>query len=75
MTSSLKMDSDKVHVYYEVLNPEGDDIVHISHEYIISKKCKVKMLNITAQDIKGLQDSHRSEPVSSEISEVQDSSE
>ena len=53
MTSSPK--HNVVPVYYEVLNPEGDDIVHISHENIMSRSCTVSVQNLSENDIKELQ--------------------
>ena len=47
-----------VSVYYEVLNPEGDDIIHISHEDIMSRSCTVSVPNLSENDIKELQDTH-----------------
>ena len=47
-------------VYYKVLNPEGDDIVHISHENIMSRSCSVSVQNLSENDIKELQETHRS---------------
>ena len=43
-------------VYYEVLTPEGDDMVHISHRDIMSRSCSVSIQNLSENDIKELQE-------------------
>ena len=37
--------------YYEVLNPEGDDIMYISHTDIMRSKCTVQARLLTENDI------------------------
>ena len=43
-------------VYYEVLTPEGDDVIYINRKDIMSKNCSVTLENLSASDIKELQE-------------------
>ena len=40
-TSNNNSEEDTVGKYYEVLNPEGNDIMYISHSDIMRSKCSV----------------------------------
>ena len=42
--------------YYEVMNPEEDEIYSFSHQDIIASKCKVSLENLTSKDIDNIKD-------------------
>ena len=68
MTSSPKRNKDDTIVpstFYEVTTAEGGNVMHISQQDIMSKSCSVKMLNLMEQEVKELQDSHKSGMLSS----------
>ena len=54
MTSSPKHIS--ASEYYEVLTPEGDDVIYINRKEIMSRNCSVTLENLSASDIKELQE-------------------
>ena len=63
-------------VYYEVLTPEGDDVIHISHEDIMSRNCSVSLENLSVNDIKELQECTKGRiPETESTSDNQSSSE
>ena len=68
--SGLRMTSSPKHfgasVYYEVLTPEGVDVVHISHGDIMSRSCIVSVQNLSENDIKELQEINQSHKPESE---------
>ena len=37
--------------YYEVMNPEGDEIYNFSHQDIVARKCKVSLEKLSSKDI------------------------
>ena len=49
--SSHSSEDDTVGKYYEVLNPEGDDIMFISHSDIMRNKCSVRAKLLSENDI------------------------
>ena len=62
--------------YYEVLTPEGDVVIHISHVDIMSKNCSVTLENLSKHDIKELQEINKGEtPETESTSDNQSSSE
>ena len=42
--------------YYEVMNPEEDEIYSFSHQDIIARKCKVSLENLTSKDIDNIKE-------------------
>ena len=50
-TSNDNSEEDMLGKYYEVLNPEGDDIMHISHSDIMRNKCSVHAKLLSECDI------------------------
>ena len=42
--------------YYEVMNPEGDKIYHLSHQDITACKCKVSLEKLSEDDITEIKD-------------------
>ena len=71
MTSSPKHTS--ASVYYEVLTLEGDDVIYINREDIMSKNCSVTLENLSVSDIKELQE--RTKLLTESTSDNQSSSE
>ena len=43
--------------YYEVMNPEGDEVYHLSHQDIVACKCKVPLEKLSKKDITEIKDS------------------
>ena len=75
-SSSTVEQSDNTYLlnkYYEVLTPEQDDIVHISHTDIIKSRCTVSLNRISEDRITGLTTSKHDTPLQMSSSESTES--
>ena len=66
-------DTSKHCIYYNVLSPEEDEIVSISHDDIMSNVCEVSLERLSSTDLEEIQATLKGTDTSTDLSDVLDS--